>query len=87
MTELMRSLYEYTLAHRYVQPVCDPEYRSADTSAQIQEDRLRQMLDPEGRKALGAVLDELSLLHSLELEAMFQATLALSRELTGLTRP
>ena len=33
------------------------------------------------------MLDELSLVHSLELEAMFQATLALSRELAGLTRP
>ena len=87
MTERMRSLYEYTLTHRYVQPTCDPEYRSADTSAEIQEDRLRQMLDPEGCRALGVMLDELSLVHSLELEAMFQATLALSRELAGLTRP
>ncbi len=86
MTDLMNSLYEFVTARRMGRVFDDPEYRSITSSAQGKEDRLRQLLDQEGCKLLTDLMNEQTLQFTLEMEAMFQSTVDLCRELGQMVR-
>ena len=81
MTDLMNSLYEFVTARRMGRVFDDPEYRSITSSAQGKEDRLRELLDQDGNKLLTDLMNEQLLQFALEMEAMFQSTVDLCREL------
>ena len=86
MTDLLKQLYSFTL-EQMDQSGGDPEYESFCRCARQQEARLRAALDDRGRTALDDMLYELQCRHSAELEALFQASIALCRELSGLVWP
>ena len=86
MTDLMNSLYEFVTARRMGRIFDDPEYRSITSSAQGKEDRLRELLDQDGNKLLTDLMNEQLLQFALEMEAMFQATVTLCRELGQMVR-
>ncbi len=84
MTDLMTTLYQFVQEHR-IQWVCrDPEYRSFAERANRKEQALRDRLDEEENKLLDAMLDEQLNQNAVELEAVFQAAVALCRELNGM---
>jgi len=87
MTDLMRTLYEYTCQRHMTGIWHQPEYREYVNCAEHKEDSLRQHLDRDGQRLLDELYDQLSCQHSLELEILFQAAFSLSRELNGLLRP
>lgn len=84
MTDLMRSLYEFTSRRRMGRMWDDPEYQDYSCYALHQEETLRNLLDQEGIQVLNDMLSELTSQHAVELEVMFQATLSLCGELNGL---
>ena len=86
MTDLMLALYEFTASRRMGCVMEDPEYADFSRCARLQEQTLRARLDDASKQNLDDLLDELKLERSVEQEAMFQAALALSRELNGLLR-
>ena len=86
MTDLMLALYEFAVSRRMGYLMEDPEYADFSRCAKLQEQKLRARLDEAGRQNLDDLLQELREEHSVEQEAMFQAALSLSRELTGLVR-
>jgi len=87
MNDLMRSLYEH-VCHRHMTGVWyEPECKEYVNCAERKENALRQHLDKDGQRLLDELYDQLSCQHSLELEILFQVTLSLSRELSGLLRP
>ncbi len=84
MTDLMTTLYQFVQEHR-IQWVCrDPEYRSFAERVERKEQALRDRLDEEENKLLDAMLDEQLNQTAVELEAVFQAAVALCRELNGM---
>lgn len=87
MTDLMRTLYEYTCQRHMTGVWHDPEYREYAQCAQSKEDALRQRLDRDGERLLDDMFDQQSCRQSVELEVLFQAAFSLSRELSGLLRP
>ena len=86
MTDLMNSLYEFVTARRMGRVFDDPEYHSITSSAQGKENRLRQLLDQDGNKLLTDLMNEQTLQFTLEMEAMFQSTVDLCRELGHMVR-
>ncbi len=86
MNDLTNALYEFVTARRMGRVFDDPEYRSITSSAQGKEDRLRELLDQDGNKLLTDLMNEQLLQFALEMEAMFQATVTLCRELGQMVR-
>ena len=87
MTDTMQALYRYTAEGRFSSYLTGADYREVCRVLDKLEQTLRQLL-PAGERDLLSRLETARLeQRDLELEAMFQATLALSRELAGLTRP
>lgn len=83
MSDLMRTLYAFVMEHRMGGVWDDAEYRSFSSRAQLQEDKLRALLDQEGRQILDDLLGELRLQNNVEMETLFRATVGLCRELNG----
>lgn len=81
MTDLMNTLYSFVTTHKVNGLWDDPEYRSATACVQRQEDKLRALLDEAGRQVLDDLLNEQLNQHCMELEQLFQGTIALCREL------
>lgn len=81
MNDLTNALYEFVSARRMGRMYDNPEYRSVTYSAQGKENRLRKLLDQEGNKLLTDLMNEQLLQFTLEMEAMFQSTIDLCREL------
>lgn len=84
MSPLLQALYEYVNTYRMNPKGIDPEYCSACGCADRHEERLRALLNEEGRQILRDMLSELALSHAIEQEAMFCAALVLGRELANL---
>lgn len=84
MTDLIMDLYEFTCSRRMGGALDHPEYREHLLAAQVQEERLRSLLDAEGVQLLRDLLYERSCQHAVEQEAIFRATLALCKELRGI---
>ncbi len=84
MTDLMTTLYQF-VQERRIRWVCqDPEYQSFAERVDRKEQALRDKLDEEETKLLDAMLDEQLNQNAIELEAVFQAAVALCRELNGM---
>ena len=81
MNDLTNALYEFVTARRMGRVFDDPEYHSITASVQNKENRLRELLDQEGNKLLTDLMNEQLLQFTLEMEAMFQSTIDLCREL------
>ena len=86
MTELTNSLYEFLTKHYIHSIIQDPEYEKAVGYAEAKQELLSCQLNEDQRQLLKSMLDEINLAHTMECFRIFQATLALSRELTGLVR-
>lgn len=82
MSDAVKLLYQF-IQNRRLGPLlwADPDYQEVSHCRQVQEDRLRALLDEEGCQVLDAMLEELFNEQSLEQAALFQATLSLCREL------
>ena len=81
MTDLMNTLYSFVTTHKANGVWNDPEYRNFAACADGQETKLRALLDEDGQKILDSMLIEQMNQHSVELELVFQGTVALCREL------
>ncbi len=84
MSDLMKTLYSHIQNSLLGWACLDPEYQSHFECAERQEEKLRAVLNEDELKLLDAFLDERLGEHSIELEAVFQATFALCRELNAL---
>jgi len=87
MTDLMENLYEFLIRQRVDALLANTEYPDFAACQALQEEKLRAVLDEDGKKHLDSMLLELSNQHTAELEAVFQASLVLCRELSGLVTP
>lgn len=83
MNTLLRTLYDYAFEHRM--PLCleeEPSYRECGAATERQLRELRRLLDGEGARRLEDYVDDMELLYTLKLEAMFQAGLSVGLELS-----
>ena len=81
MTSLFSMLYDYTLNQSLAYLALSPEYSNSSQYAEEKEQMLLSKLAPEEAGLLRSLLDELELQHGEEQQALFQAALALYREL------
>ena len=86
MNDLTNALYEFVTARRMGRIFDDPEYHSITASVQNKENRLRELLDRDGNRLLTDLMNEQALQNAIELEAIFQATVTLCRELGQMVR-
>ena len=77
MTEPMQILFEYAKEER----LPSPEYREVSHLTDRLSRRLQGLLPNDGWDTVAKYQDAAADLHSLELEAMFQAALSLAGEL------
>ena len=81
MTDLMQVLYEYAKEELLPSYLPSPEYREAARLSTRLSRRLRDLLADDGWDTVQKYEDAAAELHSMELEAMFQAALSLAGEL------
>ena len=81
MTSLFSMLYDYTLNQSLAYLALSPEYSNSSQYAEEKVQMLLSKLAPEEAGLLRSLLDELELQHGEEQQALFQAALALYREL------
>ncbi len=81
MTDLMQVLYEYTKEELLPSYLPSPEYREVSRLTTRLSRRLRDLLADDGWDTVQKYEDAAAQLHSLELEAAFQAAFSLAREL------
>ena len=81
MTDLMQVLYEYAKEELLPSYLSSPEYREVSRLTARLSRRLRDLLSGDSWNTLEKYEDATAQLHSLELEAAFQAAFSLAREL------
>lgn len=81
MTDLMQVLYEYVEAERLPAYLPPREYQEVRKLTDRLSRQLREMLPEDRWDTLAKYQDAAAELHSMELEAMFQAALSLAGEL------
>ena len=81
MTEQTRVLYEYTRSREMPKYLLTEEYREVEWAIRCQQEAL-QKLSPELYDRVDDLISEVNLERALELEAMFEAALALCQELS-----
>ena len=81
MTDLMQVLYEYAKEELLPSYLSAPEYREGSHLPARLSRRLRDLLSGDSWNTLEKYEDAAAQLHSLELEAAFQAAFSLAREL------
>ena len=81
MTSLFSMLYDYTLNQSLAYLALSPEYSNSSQYAEEKEQMLLSQLATEDASLLRSLLNELDLQHGEEQRALFQAALALYREL------
>lgn len=85
MDTLLRTLYDYAFEHRMARCLEEePSYHECGATTERQLRELRGLLDTEGARRLEDYVDDMELLHTLKLEAMFQAGLSVGLELSRL---
>ena len=87
MTELINALYNFLQDHYLSGISQDPDYEKAIGYAETRQELLSRQLNDSQRQLLTGMLAELRLAHTMEQMRLFRATLALSRELSGLVQP
>ncbi len=86
MTELTNALFEF-LTRNYIPGIyTDPEYETVKRYAEEKRQLLHSQLNTTQQQLLQDLLEYNKLTHFFEQEYIFQATLALSRELSNLVR-
>lgn len=86
MDDLMKCLYEFVQTHRMGGLYQDPEYRDRTSAAEVQGNRVRELLDQEQRRELDRLIDKITEQDSIVNEHTFRAALGLARELYALVR-
>ena len=81
MTDIMQVLYDYANEERLTAYLPAAEYREVSQLTSRLSQRLREMLPEDNWDTLTKYQDAAAQLHSIELEAMFQAGFALAGEL------
>ena len=81
MTEPMQILFEYAKEERLPSYLSSPEYREVSHLTARLSRRLRDLLSGDSWDTLEKYEDAAAELHSMEMEAMFQAAFALAGEL------
>ena len=81
MSDLMELLYHHVMDTGFIAALNSREYREVSDLAERLEERLRQSLADDSWDTLKKYQDALLEQRDIELEAMFQAAFALSREL------
>ncbi|WP_298029149.1 DUF6809 family protein [uncultured Dysosmobacter sp.] len=81
MTELMKTLYNYTLDYRFSAYLNTEAYRYTGLLLPKYLERLRRELPDDLRQTLDKYCDTESERRNLELEAMFQSAFATAAEL------
>ena len=81
MTDLMQVLYEYAKEELLPSYLPSPEYREVSRLTARLSRRLRDRLADDGWDTVQTDEDAAAELHSMELEAAFQAAFSLAREL------
>lgn len=81
MTDLMQVLYEYAQEELLPSYLPSPEYREVSHLTSRLSLRLRDLLADDGWDTVQKYEDAAAQLHSMELEAAFQAAFSLAREL------
>ena len=81
MTEPMQILFEYAKEERLPSYLSSPEYREVSHLTARLSRRLRDLLSGDSWDTLEKYEDAAAELHSMELEATFQAAFSLAREL------
>ena len=87
MTDLMNTLYEFLPSYNAPGVWSSPEYANALDCAKRKKEQLESQLNKRQLQLLEDLLRELQLAGRFDREYIFQAALALSRELAGLVRP
>ena len=86
MDELTRCLYEFVCDRRLGHLSEDAEFIDAVLSAERQQKRVASYLNEEQRLELDVLTTMIAAQGDITSEHLFQAALALSRELNGLAR-
>ena len=86
MNDLTRCLYEFVCEKRMGGLSEDKEYIEAVLGAEQQEKRVASYLSDDQRRDLRALMDTVAARSDITCEHLFQAALALSRELNGMVR-
>lgn len=86
MDDLTRCLYEFVCDRRLGSLSENPEYMEAVLSAERQQKRVASYLNEEQRLELDVLTTMIAAQGDITSEHLFQAALALSRELNGLAR-
>ena len=81
MTDIMRVLYEYVETERLPAYLPPREYQEVSQLTARLSRRLRDLLPNDDWDTVAKYQDAAAELHSMELEAMFQAALSLAGEL------
>lgn len=81
MTDLMQYLYDYTLENRFSHFLTGGEYRDCGVCIDRQREALHAQLPQEQWHMVEKFWDMREQQHAIELEAMFEATVSLAREL------
>ena len=81
MTDIMRVLYEYVESERLPAYLPPREYQEVSQLTDRLSRRLRDLLPNDDWDTVTKYEDAAAELHSMELEAMFQAALSLAGEL------
>lgn len=84
MDDLVKCLYEFVQTRRMGSLHDDEEYKKYTSAIKSQEERIREYLPKEQREELSQLVDAITFQDSIKSEHLFQATLALSRELSAL---
>ena len=84
MDDLTRCLYEFVCEKRLGSLYVDKEYQEALEGGEQQRERVEGYLDEKQRRELRLLIDSVASQGSIEGEHLFQAALALSRELRRL---
>lgn len=87
MTDLTNALFQFLNTRQYSGLLQDPEHQKAKGYAEAKRELLSSCLDKRQRQLLDDLMEKLKLVHFFEQEYIFQATLSLGRELSGLVRP
>lgn len=87
MNDLTRCLYEFVCEKRLGSLAEDTEYQETLQSIEQQRARVEAYLDKEQQRELRLLIDDVASQGSIEGEHLFQAALALSRELRRLPAP
>ncbi|MDE7221430.1 MAG: hypothetical protein K2O45_17755 [Oscillospiraceae bacterium] len=85
MNELVRILYDHAYEHRMPYYLDDEsQYRESSIMIDRQYKDLQKMLTADGQQRLEDYAGEKSVLHDLELEAIFRAGISIGLELSRL---